>query len=193
MTRKCRTCRQPFKPEYNTLQPTCGNIQCAITYGKEQQRKAEKRKNQQAKREFRENDLSWWLSVTDKESSTNGGNTAYWLHKWIRLVRDLDQPCIMCGSQTPKGGQWHACHYRSRGAAKHLRFEPDNIHKGCAQCNTRTTGDTAANYRKNLVDRIGEERVTALETNNQTHKWTIEECRAIRDHYRDLCKRAEVR
>lgn len=195
--KRCRVCRDKFEPKYSSLQVTCGKISCAIEWGKSKEGaahagKARKRETLEMKRERRENSLSWWLNVDAAEANKNGGNTAYWLHRWIRNHRDRDKPCIMCGSDKPKGGQWNACHYRSRGAAGHLRFHPDNIQKGCAHCNTRTTGDTASRYRENLVQRIGEDQVISLETNNETRRWTIDECRELRDYYRDLCKSLEA-
>lgn len=199
MARICKapSCSDRFEPQYNSMQPTCGKIPCAIEYaesrrGQDDIRKARNREVRQAKREIRENSLSWWKTVNHSDASRNGGNVPYWLHRWITKVRDKDKPCIMCGATEPRGGQWHACHFRSRGAANHLRFEPDNIHKGCAHCNTYTTGDTASKYRANLIERIGLDRVEALETNNETHHWTIDECRAIRDDYKQRCKAAGV-
>ena len=38
-------------------------------------------------------------------------------------------------------------------------------------------------YRINLIKKIGLERVEALENNNETHKWTIEECKEIINIY----------
>ena len=169
------------------MQKTC-SVPCALALVAVDKEKARKKENRQAKRDFRENDLKWWLKVDAAEGNKNGGNTAHWLHKWIREVRDKNQPCIMCGSERPRGGQWHACHYRSRGAAKQLRFNPDNIWKGCSMCNTRTEGDTGAKFRANLVLRIGEDRVKELDNDNTVHRWTIDECRAIRDEYKALCK-----
>ncbi|SDJ91281.1 Bacteriophage Lambda NinG protein [Paracidovorax citrulli] len=39
-----------------------------------------------------------------------------------------------------------------------------------------------------MVARIGEERVQALEQNNGVRKWTHDELRGIRDHYRAALK-----
>ena len=174
------------------MQKAC-SVPCALKLVDEKKEKDRKRENLKAKREFYENDLKWWLQVGGNDWGRNGGNTAYWLHKWIRQVRDIDQPCPMCGATTPKGGQWHACHYRSRGAAKQLRFEPDNIHKGCHTCNTRTEGDTGAKFRAGIVPRLGEDRVKELDEDNNIHRWTVDECREIRDFYKKLCKEAKIR
>jgi hypothetical protein len=169
------------------MQKTC-SIPCALTLVAIDKARARQRDNKQAKRDFRENDIKWWLRVGG-DFNLNGGNVAFWLHKWVREVRDKDQPCPMCGARHyPRGGQWHACHYRSRGAAKQLRFEPDNIYKGCKHCNTWTEGDTGAKFRAGIVLRIGEERVAELDSDNSIHRWTIDECRPIRDFYKGICK-----
>ncbi|MDB4351957.1 recombination protein NinG [Porticoccaceae bacterium] len=173
------------------MQVVCNKFECAVAFSQDRQSaqkhrvKAQKKEHREAVKEVREKSLSWWVSV-GADSNKNGGNTAHWLHQWVRNVRDKDSPCIMCGKD--ESNAWHACHYRSRGAAKQLRFEPDNIWKGCAHCNVYTKGDTGANYRANLVLRIGEDRVQELDSDNRIYRWTIEECRQIRDHYRDLVK-----
>lgn len=193
----CKVCEKDYTPKYNTLQPVCNSFQCMATHAtnkreakQKKDKKKIKRENLKSKREFYESDIKWWLQV-GADSPRNGGNTGYWVHKWVRTVRDVDKPCPMCGSSVPKGGKWDACHYRSRGAAKQLRFEPDNIHKGCTSCNTRTQGDTGAKFRAGLLPRLGEERLTELDNDNRIHRWTIEECREIRDKYKLLCKEAK--
>ena len=104
---------------------------------------------------------------------------------WVR-ARDAGLPCICCGetakSSSLTGGEWDAGHYRSRGAASHLRYDPRNCHAQRKQCNRRAF-DTAS-YRANLIERIGLKAVEDLESDNRTHKWTRDELREIRDTYR---------
>lgn len=99
--------------------------------------------------------------------------------------RDENLPCISCGRFHQ--GQFHAGHYRSVGAAGHLRFDEDNVHKQCAPCNNHKSGNVVE-YRIHLVERIGVERVTALETNNETRKWTTDDAKAIKAEYRAKLK-----
>lgn len=105
---------------------------------------------------------------------------------WIRW-RDRNQPCICCGKRyfdkSLTGGNVHAGHYRSTGSAPHLRFNEDNVHLQNAKCNLWGAG-RAVDYRIGLIARIGLERVEALESNNEIHKWTHDEVRSIRDQYR---------
>ena len=101
-------------------------------------------------------------------------------------VRDERQPCISCGQALDSsgvGGGFDCGHYRSTGAAKHLRFHPDNAHGQCKHCNRWLSG-RVADYRIGLLGRIGEERLLQLEANNEVHKWTKDELRAIKAEYR---------
>ena len=106
-------------------------------------------------------------------------------------ARDANLPCISCGAPPPDLSGLHAGrdagHYRSVGSASHLRFHEDNVHAQCVHCNQWGAG-RAVDYRIGLIARIGEARVVALETNNIPHKWTHEELRGIRDHYKAKLK-----
>jgi hypothetical protein len=101
-------------------------------------------------------------------------------NRFIRL-RDHDQPCISCNRF--HDGKYDAGHYRSVGAAPHLRFNEDNNFKQCVPCNQHKSGN-AIEYRINLVQRIGAGRVEAIESNNEPAKWTIEDIKAIQTKYR---------
>ena len=85
--------------------------------------------------------------------------------------------CISCG--TKSAFVWHAGHYRTTAAAPQLRFNPDNLWLQCPVCNVHKSGNIEA-YRAALVELIGEERVLALESNNETHRYTREELDGIR-------------
>lgn len=107
--------------------------------------------------------------------------------------RRLGMACICCGRTLRwdiRGGAVDAGHYRSTGSADHLRFNEDNCHAQLADCNRYGAG-RAVDYRVGLIARIGLERVEALESNNQHHKWTREELRDIRDRYRKMAKELE--
>ena len=80
-----------------------------------------------------------------------------------------------------------AGHYRSRGAASHLRYHPDNCHAQSKYENRHRAGNVVE-YRVGLIARIGLAAVEALEADNRVHHWTREELRAIRDEYRQKLK-----
>jgi hypothetical protein len=50
----------------------------------------------------------------------------------------------------------------------------------------------AVDYRIGLIQRIGLERVEALENNNEVHKWTADELREIKAMYRAKLKQLET-
>lgn len=111
-------------------------------------------------------------------------------NKWVR-ARDHDKPCISCGAPPPDLSGFHAGrdagHYRSVGAAAHLRYHEDNCHAQCVHCNQYGAGK-AVDYRIRLIERIGAARVEALEADNEPRKWTREELRAIAATYRQKLK-----
>lgn len=76
---------------------------------------------------------------------------------WIRK-RDEGQPCIACGRYVTL----QAGHFKSAGRANHIRFNEDNVHGQCVKCNYfEQQSDTL--YRKNLIEKIGIERVEKLD------------------------------
>ncbi|MEE5060517.1 recombination protein NinG [Pseudomonas alliivorans] len=103
---------------------------------------------------------------------------------WIR-ERDIGLPCVSCGRH--HNGQWHAGHYRSVGGHPALRFEPLNVWRQCAPCNTHKSGDLV-NYRAELVARIGVDKVDWLEGPHEPKKYTIEELKALTAKYRALTR-----
>ena len=113
-------------------------------------------------------------------------------HAFNAFIRQRDhaQPCICCGQPLGAGevgGAFDCGHYRSTGSAPHLRFDERNAHAQRKVCNRWGAG-RAVDYRVGLVNRIGLEAVEALESDNRIHKWTVEELRSIRDHYRAKLK-----
>lgn len=102
------------------------------------------------------------------------------VNKYIRL-RDHGKSCISCGSlpEQKAGGTMDAGHYRSRGAASHLRFNILNIHAQCVKCNRFNSGN-AIDYRINLIKKIGIELVDKLEADNQPRKFTIEYLKRVK-------------
>jgi len=85
--------------------------------------------------------------------------------------RDKYKPCISSGKFT----KLQAGHFYSAGQYPALRFNPDNVHGQALGDNYFKSGNLIE-YRKNLLRRIGEERLAALDTiaasGKQNHfKW----------------------
>jgi len=108
-------------------------------------------------------------------------------------ARDAGKPCISCGVQLPSetvGGAFDCGHYRSVGSAPHMRFVEDNAHGQCKHCNRHLAGNHVE-YRKRLIDRIGERNVELIENDNTTRKYTKEGLEEIARHYRAEAKKME--
>lgn len=100
--------------------------------------------------------------------------------------------CISSGRPLEwSGNEVDAGHYRSRGAASHLRYHEDNCHAQSKQDNRYLAGN-AVEYRIRLIARIGVERVEALEADNRVCKWTHDQLRGIRNTYRQKLKDLEA-
>ncbi len=107
--------------------------------------------------------------------------------------RQAGHDCISSGRPLDwTGNQVDAGHYRSRGAASHLRYHEDNCHAQSKHDN-RHLGGNIVQYRINLIARIGLARVEALECTNEPRKWTHDELRAIRDEYRAKVKQLKAK
>lgn len=178
--KRCRICKTEFTPRL-PLQKVCG-LDCAKSLAVSDRVKAEKRAEVRARKDTRAK-LEAMKSIPELMAEADKAFCAY-----IR-ARDAGQPCICCGKHSSgwtRGGEHDGGHYRSRGAASHLRYDERNCHLQLKRCNRR--GFDVASYRANLVRKIGLAAVEALENDNRTHKWTRDELRAIRDEYRAKLK-----
>ena len=180
--RKCahHGCRQWFHPVRNG-QLVC-SFECASAIGKEQTAKAREaakqkaaqrqrteekagRQRRKAKRESFKTKAQW-----DKEAQSA-------FNRYIR-IRDEGKECVSCGnpligkSNYLTGSAIDASHYRSRGAASHLKFNVFNVHSACTRCNRQLSGN-AVEYRIRLVDRIGLKRVERLEADNAPRRFDV--------------------
>lgn len=172
--RKCAHCREWFHPSRSNQQ-VC-SITCATAYGKS---KLEKEKQKAVAKREKADRAAW------REKKASVKPLSHWIQMTQRAVNDWRREmllaaghgCISCGTRTAFA--WHAGHYRTTAAAPQLRFTPDNIWLQCSACNVHKSGNIEA-YRAALVELIGEERVTTLESNNQTHRYSREELERIR-------------
>ena len=108
------------------------------------------------------------------------------------FIRERDRqagyPCVSSGRPLDwSGNAVDAGHFRSTGAASHLRFNEDNCHAQSKHDNQYKSGN-AVEYRIRLIERIGLERVEALESDNQPKKWERDELIAIKAKYKKKLK-----
>lgn len=161
----CKVCKQKFMPE-RQLQCTCG-YDCAILHVKTLQQS----KKRKAIKQFKSTDIA---TMKNKAQDV--------VNEYIRL-RD-GKICISCGF-VGDGRKWDAGHYLPRGRNSLLRYHEDNIHAQCVQCNRYKSGNLVE-YRANLINKIGLEKVEWLESNRGTKKWKIEELQEIVDKYKGI-------
>lgn len=91
----------------------------------------------------------------------------------IARLRDKDDGCISCDKPASWDGQWHGSHFRSVGAASAVRLNLWNIHKACSPCNHHKSGNIAE-YKPRLIQKIGQEKVDWLESQNQLVRYDID-------------------
>ena len=177
---RCPQCRAKLEPGQR-IHPACID-----DFAKAQEAKAKRKEDKQAR-------MAAKVDRAETRRRREAIKTLPELHReaqsafnaFIR-ARDTGKPCICCGlplSASDVGGKFDCGHYRSVGSAPQLRYHEDNAHGQRKQCNRWGAG-RAVDYRLGLIERIGLERVEALESFNAPHKWTREELMAIRDTYR---------
>ena len=172
--KKCRvaTCRASFVPS-RMGQAVCSPA-CAAIDAPRHMEKARKAIAQRDRREIQVRKER----LKSRADHMREAQAAF--NEWIRL-RDADRPCVSCGRHHE--GQYHAGHYRSVGANPELRFEPLNVWKQCAPCNTHLSGNLV-NYRLSLLQLIGPEKVDSLEGPHPACKHTVDEIKTIKAKYR---------
>ncbi|WP_460299959.1 recombination protein NinG [Klebsiella pneumoniae] len=200
--RKCKVCGEYFAPKFHDIRirwccPEHGAILAMEEREKEkvkaaakrikEQKEVEKagRKRRKAKRESLKSKSQW-----DKEAQSA-------FNRYIR-IRDEGKPCVSCGnpligkSNYLTGSAIDASHYRSRGAASHLKFNVFNVHSSCTRCNRQLSGN-AVEYRIRLIDRIGLGRVERLEADNEPRRFDIPYLQRIKSIFTRRARALEKR
>jgi hypothetical protein len=163
-SRKCKQCKQPFVPSLPGAL-VCGSL-CAELYALALKAKAERRADRARK------DAATPVRVlADRAQEV--------MNRYCR-IRDAFQSCISCDRPSSWGGQWHASHYKSRGANSALRFHLWNLNKSCSVCNNHLSGNIGE-YRPRLVVRIGARKVDALDAHERSRVYDG-------DYLRRLCR-----
>ena len=174
----CKQCKCRFTPVLR-LQYVCSPL-CGLEYarGKRVREEAKVDRIQTKARKEALETIPQLIAAAQKE-----------FNAYRRLSDKLaGHPCISCGRPldwgTEGGSHQVDCgHYRSTGSAPHLRFDEDNAHAQCVNCNRYGAG-RAVDYRIGLIQRIGLARVERLESANQVVKWDRDTLRQIKTIYR---------
>lgn len=185
--RKCKVCNEWFRPAFSNqwwCSPEHGT-ELAIERRSKEREKAEIAADKKRRREYQQQkDKLKIRKLALKPRS-------YWIKQAQQAVnafireRDRDLPCVSCG--TMSAAQWDAGHYRTTASAPQLRFDPRQIWKQCQVCNQHKSGNLVP-YRAELIRRIGIEQVEAIESDHKRHRWTTEECKAIKAEYQQKLK-----
>lgn len=185
-TRKCAYCKT--KQSVDTmvilnLKAFC-DFEHAVRYGMEQRAKGLAKVRQKERRERREAKEK----LKSRSDCMKEVQTVF--NRFIRL-RDAGKPCISCGT-TKDSIQYHAGHFLTTGARPEHRFNEDNCFKQCSRCNNYLSGNVAE-ARKEIINRIGIDRVEAMESDHAPKKYSIEELKGLKKHYSEKCKELKNR
>jgi hypothetical protein len=102
-------------------------------------------------------------------------------NEFIRL-RDSKEPCISCGKPLPV--KYDAGHFYSVGSYPNLRFNEDNVHAQCVECNQHKHGNLLE-YAPRLTERIGFERASKLMVlRNEPLRLSLEEIKQLIEQYK---------
>lgn len=110
-----------------------------------------------------------------------------WCNKYIR-ERDQNQPCVSCMQYR----KLEAGHFYSAGHYSALRFDENNIHGQCSQCNRHLHGNLNE-YRRNIVLRIGNGGLSTLDDKVDLYrvvgfKWDRIELIEVIEYYKNKLK-----
>ena len=94
-------------------------------------------------------------------------------NKWIRERDSKDGyfTCISCKRIKSTGQQYHAGHFYSGGHFPEVKFHEDNVHGQCLRCNNYLSGNLAE-YKDNLIEKIGKKRFQKIQQKTQITKRT---------------------
>lgn len=131
-------------------------------------------------------------------------NLRTWCHRYVK-IRDLyftpagkiEGKCIYCDriwkvefysdGLIINSTNWSACHFHRADLFESVEYDEDNIHLGCNTCNRY--GGNLADYEKNLIEKIGQERFDQLTfRKNNPKSLNILEMIKLKEKFMDLTK-----
>jgi hypothetical protein len=100
--------------------------------------------------------------------------------------RDKLKPCISCGKQL--GKTFHAGHFFSVGAYPNLRFNENNVHGQCVECNLHKHGNVKE-YDLRLQNVISDKEYNELlEMRHKPLKLSVDEVKELIAIYKQKIK-----
>jgi hypothetical protein len=173
--KKCRNCKQPFEPRFNTLEKYCWNSDCKTIEAMQKlndHKKKEKQRITKKKKELLTH--ADWLKIAQQS-----------FNKFIR-ERDKGKNCISCNK--PLNKKFDAGHYWNKHNHGSIRFDELNVNGQCVYCNQHLHGNLIE-YGVNLEKLIGVDEFAILRHNAyETKKWSIDELKRITEYYKKMKK-----
>jgi predicted nucleic acid-binding Zn ribbon protein len=179
--KKCKACGSEFTP-IKDLQVVCSPA-CGLSLAKTLRERKRKSLDLIERRE---------IKARKEKLKSRGEHMKEAQQAFNEFIRWRDQLaghlCISSGKPLDwSGNAVDAGHYRSVGAAPHLRFDERNCHAQSKQDNRFLSGN-AVDYRIGLIARIGQAAVDSLEADQSVRKYTIEDLKAIKAKYRAMTR-----
>lgn len=174
--KKCKVCKNEFKPIYTTAQSTC-SLNCALKYA---ELKKSKEWNERKKiLKEKSSTVQDYLKIAQMV-----------FNHYIRL-RDEEKPCISCEKQLKKGNI-DAGHMWSAGGHSNVRFNEYNVNAQCSRpCNKDKAGDIN-NYRIGFIKRYSIEKLDELDSIAKIEKkFTKEELKELITTYKQKIKNVQ--
>lgn len=194
--RKCKVCSAWFIPAYDNIRWCCPEhgAEYAIQLREKEKAKATARKlkeKKEADKADRQNMRKRRIALKTKSQWRKEAQDVF--NRYVRL-RDAGKPCISCGRMPEQkfGGTMDCGHYRTRGAAAHLSFNLFNTAAQCVYCNRDRAGAQKA-FELGLIERIGADRVEALNNNNTARKFDIPYFQRIKSIFTRRARQIEKR
>lgn len=179
--RRCRQCKEYKIADQMPKTAFVCSQECAIAYVN----RVSERNRRAAKAKQRKVDAETRAKLKTRSEWLKEAQIAF--NAYIR-ERDKHLPCVSCLKFTNL--KWNAGHYRSIGSQPALRFEPLNVWKQCEPCNSYLSGNLIE-YRKELLNRIGAEKLAYLEGPHEAKKYTIDEIRSLKGCFKMMLKSLE--
>lgn len=179
--KRCRICKTEFLPR-SPMAVVCG-VQCSLEHAKKVAalKKAKHQRQERAQDKAKLDSMKTYPQlIAECQKAFNA----------VVRYRDMiaGHRCISSGRVLDWSGNATDCgHYRSTGSAPHLRFNFDNAHAQSKHDNQYKAGN-AVDYRIGLIQRIGLERVEALEADNTAAKWTHDDLRRMTKEFRAMLR-----
>ena len=178
---KCKICKKEYVKK--SIKHMVCSYECSLAYSELHLSKKVKEKKAVARKEL--------IAFNNKDVRKLTGIAKNLAQHYARL-RDVDDSCISCCKPIAK--QWDGGHYMNAKYFSAVRLNTLNIHKQCSHCND-WNNENKAEYRKNLINKIGLAKVEWLENQKGVCKYTAEYLvkyiRVFRKKIRQMKKRLE--